>query len=109
MTAAAPASTPQVGWLTTSTAGFRRISRPTTNFCRFPPDRLAASGSRLALRTSKVSVVRSTVLSVAAPFLGDERGSELAALRDRKMARGDALDDDRAGISGEPLAGKRCE
>ena len=36
------------------------------NFCRLPPDRLAASGSRLALRTSKVSVARSTVDKVAA-------------------------------------------
>ena len=36
------------------------------NFCRLPPDRLAASGSRLALRTSKVSVARSTVDRVAA-------------------------------------------
>ena len=47
-------------------AGLRRISRPTMNFCKLPPDRLAASGSRLALRTSKVSVARSTVASVAA-------------------------------------------
>ena len=59
--AAAPASTPQVGWLTTSTPGSRRISRPTMNFCRLPPERLTASGSRLALRTSKALVVRSTV------------------------------------------------
>ncbi len=60
MTAAAPASTPQVGWLTTSTPGSRRISRPTMNFCRLPPERLAASGSRLALRTSNALVARST-------------------------------------------------
>ena len=65
MVAAAPASTPQVGWLTTSTPGSRRISRPTMNFCKLPPERLTASGSRLALRTSKVLVVRSTCASVA--------------------------------------------
>jgi len=66
MTAAAPASTPQVGWLTTRTTGLRRISRPTMNFCKLPPDRLAASGSRFALRTSNASVARSTVDNVAA-------------------------------------------
>ena len=52
MVAAAPASTPQVGWLTTSTPGSRRISRPTTNFCRLPPDRL--DGFRIALGLAHV-------------------------------------------------------
>ena len=47
------------------TPGSRRISRPTMNFCRLPPERLTASGSRLALRTSNVLVVRSTTASVA--------------------------------------------
>ena len=47
--AAAPASTPQVGWLTTSRRGSRRISRPTTYFCRLPPDRLIGLRVRLAL------------------------------------------------------------
>jgi len=50
--AAAPASTPQVGWLTISRRGSRKISRPTTNFCKLPPERLTASGSGFALRTS---------------------------------------------------------
>ncbi len=42
--AAAPASTPQVGWLTISRRGSRRISRPTMNFCRLPPERLPPPG-----------------------------------------------------------------
>src|SRR5580698_10466387 len=65
MVAAAPASTPHVGWLTIRTPGSRRISRPTMNFCKLPPDRLTASGSRLALRTSKPAVARSTAARVA--------------------------------------------
>ena len=43
---AAPASTPQVGWSTTSKRGLRMISRPMTNFCRLPPESLRACGSR---------------------------------------------------------------
>ena len=38
MASAAPASTPQVGWLITSTLGSCSTSRPTRNFCRLPPD-----------------------------------------------------------------------
>ena len=41
--AAAPTSTPQVGWLTISSLGLASISRPTMNFCRLPPDRLLAA------------------------------------------------------------------
>ena len=40
------ASTPQVGWLTTSTSGRCRISRPMTNFCRLPPDSARAARAR---------------------------------------------------------------
>ena len=46
--AAAPTSTPQVGCATISTFGCCRISRPTMNFCRLPPDRLRAPASRPA-------------------------------------------------------------
>ena len=53
MRRAAPASTPQVGWSTTRSFGSRMISRPTTNFCRFPPESLRACGSRSGVRTSK--------------------------------------------------------
>ena len=41
--AAAPASTPQVGWQTTSASGLCRISRPMMNFCRLPPESEPAS------------------------------------------------------------------
>ena len=58
ITEAAPASTPQVGWLTTSTPGSRRISRPTMNFCRLPPDSDPAVGFSAPARTSKVSRTR---------------------------------------------------
>jgi len=58
MCAAAPASTPQVGWLTTMTLGLRSSSRPTMNFCRLPPDNAAASGSGALLRTSMTSMMR---------------------------------------------------
>ena len=127
MTAAAPASTPQVGWLTTSTPGSRKISRPTMNFCRLPPDRLTASGSRLALRTSKAlggpvdgrqrrRPVDEAALhhaaggvageqrvfrqfharrgAVAEPLLRHESGAQPAALGDRQLAGGVAVDDD---------------
>lgn len=40
---AAPTSTPHVGCATTITFGASAISRPTMNFCRLPPDRLAAT------------------------------------------------------------------
>jgi hypothetical protein len=43
ISAAAPTSTPQVGWLTISSFGLASISRPTMNFCRLPPDRLLAA------------------------------------------------------------------
>ncbi len=55
ITAAAPASTPQVGCSTISTAGSRSISRPMTNFWRFPPDSAAAKGSSPSARTSNRS------------------------------------------------------
>ena len=56
--AAAPASTPQVGWLITSTRGSRSSSRPTTNFCRLPPDSADAAGFAWLARTSNRSVTR---------------------------------------------------
>ena len=43
MSAAAPTSTPQVGWLTISNLGLASISRPTKNFCKLPPDKLLAA------------------------------------------------------------------
>ncbi len=49
MVVAAPASTPQVGWQTTSTPGRRSNSRPTTNFCRLPPGERARFRVRAAL------------------------------------------------------------
>ncbi len=58
MAAAAPASTPQVGCETTSTPGFCSTSRPTTNFCRLPPDRLRASASMPGVRTSNSLTMR---------------------------------------------------
>ena len=42
---AAPTSTPQVGCAAIITCGRCRISRPTMNFCRLPPDRLRAAAS----------------------------------------------------------------
>ena len=53
MAAAAPASTPQVGWLTTSTLGFCRISRPMMYFCRFPPESDPASDAGPSALTAK--------------------------------------------------------
>ncbi len=50
---AAPASTPQVGWLITSTLGSCNTSRPTRNFCRLPPDSDRASAFGPVVRTSK--------------------------------------------------------
>ena len=55
---AAPTSTPQVGWLTASTPGWRSSSRPTTNFWRLPPESALASGSPSGARTSKRSTMR---------------------------------------------------
>jgi hypothetical protein len=51
--AAAPTSTPQVGCATTSARGRASISRPTMNFCRLPPERLAASAPAPAAFTLK--------------------------------------------------------
>jgi hypothetical protein len=45
MRAAAPTSSPQVGCATSSTFGAASISRPTMNFWRLPPERLAAGAS----------------------------------------------------------------
>ena len=53
MPAAAPASTPQVGCAAISTDGACSISRPITNFCRLPPERLRAALSTLRVRTPK--------------------------------------------------------
>ena len=41
----------------------RSSSRPTTNFCRLPPDSARASGSGLPLRTSKALITRSLTSS----------------------------------------------
>ena len=43
--AAAPTSTPQVGWLTISSFGRASISRPTMYFCRLPPESDFATAS----------------------------------------------------------------
>ena len=53
MKEAAPTSTPQVGWASTSTLGFCMISRPTMNFWRLPPERDLASDSEPPHFTSK--------------------------------------------------------
>jgi len=47
MNSVEPMSTPRVGWVATSSEGSRANSRPTTNFCWFPPesDRAVASAS----------------------------------------------------------------
>ena len=45
LNAAAPTSTPHVGCAAIIMFGCWRISRPTMNFCRLPPDRLRASAS----------------------------------------------------------------
>jgi hypothetical protein len=47
--------------------------------------------------------------AVAEPFFGHESCAKLAALRDGKMTRGDAVDHHRAGVLRQPLAGKRRE
>ena len=49
--ALAPTSTPQVGCAAISTFGRCRISRPTMNFCRLPPERLRAAASGPAALT----------------------------------------------------------
>src|SRR5579883_3169365 len=48
----------------TRTEGSRRISRPTTNFCKLPPDRVRAGGSGAAARTSKL-VITARAFSLA--------------------------------------------
>src|SRR5690606_35936696 len=63
--AAAPASTPQVGWFTMITDGWRSSSRPMMNFCRLPPDRDAASGSSALLRTSISETIRLEASAIA--------------------------------------------
>ena len=60
--AAAPASTPHVGWWTTTTRGSRSSSRPTTNFCRFPPESALASGFSRLVRTSKRELTRAATV-----------------------------------------------
>ena len=59
MKAAAPTSTPDVGCETSSTLGCSSTSRPTTNFCRFPPDKLLADGSWPEHFTSNFAMQRS--------------------------------------------------
>ena len=74
--AEASASTPQVGWLTTKRPGSLRISRPTTNFCKFPPDSVRASGSAPDLRTSKAAT---TSFALSSALRGvDEAGARHA-------------------------------
>ena len=45
---------PQVGWLIISTPGCCNTSRPTRNFCKFPPESERASASGPVVRTSNV-------------------------------------------------------
>ena len=45
ITFSAPASIPQVGWEIINKFGFDKISRPITNFCKLPPDKLEALAS----------------------------------------------------------------
>ena len=66
--AAADASTPQVGWLTTNTSGRCRTSRPITNFCKLPPDNERAAFAALGVRTSKASIIRSAKSRAADQF-----------------------------------------
>ena len=56
--AAAEASTPHVGWLTTSATGRCSTSRPITNFCRLPPESERAALSGPGVRTSKAEMIR---------------------------------------------------
>ena len=65
MAAAAPASTPQVGWATMKTRGSRTISRPTTNFCRLPPESDRAACSTPAVRTSNCLTICSAIRAAA--------------------------------------------
>ena len=73
MSAAAPASTPQVGWLITRTAGSRSSSRPTTNFWRFPPESEPAGGSSRLVRTSNRSMTRPATARVAGRSMNPTR------------------------------------
>ena len=80
--AAAPASTPQVGWLTTNVEGVCMISRPTRNFCRLPPD----SDARLRLRAGGAHVealddLAGEFVHLAAP---DEAEARQRPARDRR-------------------------
>lgn len=58
MRAAAPMSTPQVGWAANSTRGAPSSSRPTMNFCRLPPDRLRAGARGDTARTPWRAITR---------------------------------------------------
>ena len=66
--AAAPTSRPQVGCATISTFGAASISRPTMNFCRLPPDRVAArlSGPRALTPNRSMSRARQPPRAAAA-------------------------------------------
>ncbi len=55
--AAAPASTPQVGWETTRTSGTWRTSRPMMNFCRLPPESEPASAAGPVALTPKARMI----------------------------------------------------
>ena len=90
--AAAPASTPHVGWLTTITVGLRSSSRPMMNFCRLPPESAAASGSRPLLRTSISSMMRCVAASMA-PVLDQPAGADETPWRRWHSATGSRFSD----------------
>ena len=81
---AAPASTPQVGWLITSTAGSCITSRPTRNFCRLPPDSDRASAAGPVVRTSKPSMIRWAKALVRRRLMKPNRSSDARRKPDRK-------------------------
>ena len=57
--AAAPASTPQVGWETTRTSGTCSTSRPMMNFCRLPPEGEPAVAAGPVALTAKAFITSS--------------------------------------------------
>ena len=52
MNSIAPMSTPRVGWPTSSTFGWRSISRASTIFCWLPPENLEVFSRGAGGRTS---------------------------------------------------------
>ena len=81
--AAAPTSTPQVGWETSSTLGSASISRPMMNFCRLPPDRLRAGACGPAALTLKRSI--SSDAMPTTPFMRNQPPGPMASVRVSKV------------------------